>query len=682
MPPPLVPKRGGDKAGGRRYLLPPPWTRPNWETLNKGNRMMTMSQYNRARANRGFPPIQYNGSEPYPPGFSAANINKDHPKLLRENKAAADAAAKNPWEVNPLHYQTTERPLNINFSTDNPLEADHNSYSDLSDAGSFMNVDFSDSENSQISMGDIMNLPSVSESNIESPTPGTSGVQQDKTPHHNSKDQPPAKKPRTDPLEGGGTVSETESTPITHNTLEEPPITAPQQTGQETDMVLTGTGQNGSSMPSTAGGETTPNSFISHSKPGATRQWSYTKMYKMQIRGNAPTIINNQKTVSTFANNNKLLVTNLSEIPVNHLAFYLTPGEYTYLSQFKNVYVSSVHVVVGKKSTQAAFETNASTTSNAVLNYNKTLKMSKGLNKLPFYMNMNIATFDATKTGTPSTLTSPLNWTDIFKEAWTTTTIGGFPAGITRSHILLPNVYCQSLPTAYTDGWYDHSTDIKEIDDDDVGKSFPYHYNYKFEYAPITPHAQSEIIQFPSYTTQTAIDTGTTAAEYVQSSVLRSGRKRTIKADNAHAFTGITDVDIDSYNPLSSMTFAIDDVIEKAQYCFPSNDNSVQREHMQDSLHVGIGEVPALNPFRSISAVADLVSTKFVPQMGELWVKTEIKIYQYDYPLYRTNSSVAKILPESQPLSTVAAWPKVQPGIVNSLNQVASYSKRSRTAIA
>lgn len=546
--------------------MPPPFVRPGWEELNSSQRTYALNQYNIAAGRRGYKGIVFDDVRSlYPPGWSAANINPSLPSMGKLFKDQQNSFANGQGDsFDAQHYFTTTQ------------------------------APFMDRNREGAGIDNFFGAD---------PVPAPTG-------------------PYT-------TESQTESSLVTENQPEpasqgESPIIQEEEPMQTDEMAARpGTSHNNDQFNGIVGGETGPTEIPHNMHPGVAYSQTYKKTYKFQLPANAPVVKKVSQVVNTFAVDHKILVTNLRELPVNCLMAYLTSAEYATIASQRGVFAREVRVTVGKKSTQAAFETNASETSKAVLNYNKTYKVATGLNKHPFTVSRCISTYGAAAaSGVPASIATPVKMHDLLLNAESDADDSIGPAYITRTAITLPNVFCQIIPYLYTNGFFDHSTLIKEYDDNNIPVV---KYNYKFSYAPLTKSHDCEIVMYPSLDVATAINTGTFKKAYQDIRSTRSAKKRTIEGTTPNSITSVTDDNISTYYPLNLCTFSPTDVIEKSQFCHGDFESHGPYD-TQPSLHIGVGEVPALNPFRTLANVASCFPTAFVPQMGEIWATFEIDI--------------------------------------------------------
>lgn len=647
------------------FILPPPFTRPGWDNLTVRAKRIAMRDYNKLLESRRMKPIDFIPSleEQYPDGFSAETINPSFPGLGLEF-ARQEALYKR----NPDSIQYADENLRYFLTTKTPPSASH-----------FVKIvstterpglpTYSDVYPSQVERPK-QSRPRTSSSSSNEGSPSRSRVSEAE------KESPPAKREKTDVPTTAATSGTTHTTApaytfpapttaaATSTTSTVPAQAVPtqvtpavNQVNPTQNMELPGTGHQSVSQ---GGGKTGPNQFPKNSNPPVAYERTYKKSYKFQVVGNGPAVITAESTVNEKKVKYKMLATNLRELPVHILQAYMTPGEIAEILASKGTIATNCKVVVGKKSTQAAFETNASESSQAVLNYNKSYKHVIGLNRHPWAYNRAVTTY---KNGAPETLATPINWNDILSNAWTGSS--NYPAAITRSCITCPNVFCQVKPNDSTTtqkdmGWFDHSKFVQELDDDNPEIII---YNHSFTYAPINQPWPSEYVTYPILTTATGADTGSISSTISIAGGTRKGRKCIMKSDThsfgkVPRFTSMTAAEISTFKPVANITFAADDIIEKAQYCTPDLLSSYATTSVQPSLHIGIGEVPAVKPFRTISTAADCVATAFVPQVGELWITFEMHTVTYRGPSMRTLSSTPTYAPEKAPMTSLASWPK------------------------
>lgn len=663
--------------------MPPPWTRPGWLEMNNGQRLEIMRRYNLALQNHGFGRSLFTPTKnkKFPDGFSKKNINLNFPPLGQEFKRQSDL-----WRLNPNkehfsgdfnYFMTTAAPDSerILHETDDVSRADQN----LLGLSPVHNPIFSDST--------AKNLPSFDETfNIGAGPSHANNYPQIPSPNSDTSSSvsggasPPKKKHRPgEPIEESGETDQLESPPEEAiNTLpttppatqiETPgaPVKQPQpgavpnvvrQLFPAEEMPLPGTGNN---MSGIVGGETGPSSFALNVNPSVVYTRTYKKSYKFQLAGNAPANLKTTTTINNITQDQLNLVTNLREMPVHCLGSYMTPGEINEVLSKGYTYALECSVSVGKKSTQAAFETNASESSNAVLNYNKTYKVARGLNMHAWFRRLSIGSYSDTNKGVPDSLKDPVDMNAVFNKAWINTDIGGAPNAITRSVLTIPNVFCQVKPVNNDSGWFDHSIFIKEYDDDDVKKEV---YKYNFVYAPLSAPPSSDVIQYPVINVPSAPNVGSIVNTYARANRSRRGVSMKVTGTTIPNSTRktprlktIVNTTLDTLKPVSDITFTYNDIIEKAQWCTrpcgaPFGDK------MQPSLHIGIGEVPAQNSFIPNSDVASCFPKSFVPQTGELWVTFELTTITHYPGLKRTNGSIPITTPENTVMTTRStSWP-------------------------
>lgn len=688
------------------YLLPPPWVRPGWDSLNKPMQAYSLTAYNQARVNKGLQPLdmRWHQTSQFPAGFSALNINPNLPHMGAAFKAAQDLYRRtHPSQPDPEHWRTTQTP---HVGPDVDLDNRHFN----SDAADVMN-----SSDEQLGEPFEGIVEATNDAQIHAFNPdGDLNSEFDKfvrdrhaasTPKRPSPPKATANDPDLieldhDSLSFGSLnsgsefehsiprrVPETqgEAPPTGKKNLPEPlqptPATAlptvPAATqapsaAPTANMPQPGTGQN-TSAPSVGGGETGPNSFSISANSHIGGSVSYSKMYKFSLIGNGPTILEETLT-SPVDHVNDVLITNLREIPVHCLASYLTPGEYAYLSSLPNIQAKRVRVKIGKKSTQASFSTNQTTSGEAVLNYNKTYKVAIGLNLERYFGSRFINKYSSTNVGTPETVADPIDMTTIMKTAWNTSVTGSYPAFITRSTLKLPNVFCQIKPDGYGYGWADHSKKVKEYDDDNVPIVI---YDHTFGYAPIHKPVEEDLLFNNYFTVGTATD-AKGAHTYLQSKRARTGDKMLVTTQakdktprGEPKILEVVKTDMNSLKPVWNKTFTIDDVIEKGPFCSTFG-NDLPMGKKQPSLHIGIGEVNQLSPFISpgTGLYTELTSNKFVPQLGEIWATFEIELSWHNQGLYRVNQTTPYTSPENQVLTYWGGngWPKSADIMKNSGN--------------
>lgn len=604
----------------------PPWTRPGWLQFSKSQRRYAVAQYNAARTRRNMEPVAYNPDNVFPDNFSAANINSNHPKLGRTYKQELNRYMREQGaglnQQNIEYFRTTtgnpegnEEVMDIDeILPEDQLEQEAAAFERGSEAEQMINQFDINLLPSGSSGGQANKRPEPSDTSTEK----QGGKRQKKLNNVPGTEAPAPATPA--PVVSSPPTAPTPPTTTTTTGAPQAPTppeapTRPPRV-QDEAMTLTGTGGNGTSQ-SEGGGESGPSKVPSNVSNGTRQTYTYKKTYKIKLIGNAPSVINEAYPNTTFTT--KLLATNLREIPVQYLGAYVTPAEYTFLSNKKGVRAISCHVTVAKKATAAAFATNASTTQTAVLNYNKTYKHATGLNQQPFFTSKSIAAYSATQTGMPTQLSPPVNWNTICSQAWTQATVNNIPAGITFTSITAPNIYVQQVATDSGLGWYDHSSLVHTFDD---GASPFVDYRYDFQVAPLTPDYDN---YFQIYPNRTSDDNNINISIYDRGQT--SNRKRTYEGSAYSLHTHIEQAIARDY-PMDLMTgFNINQVIEKS--------NLIGREastphKLQPSLHVGIGEVAAHGVFSTLNTAAQCFPTKFVEIFGEVWVTMSLTVAWYE----------------------------------------------------
>lgn len=297
--------------------------------------------------------------------------------------------------------------------------------------------------------------------------------------------------------------------------------------------------------------------------------------------------------------------TSLMEIPVDRPYLYLSPSEFEALP--KNCYVKHLNVKVVMRNPRTAFETNATTTSLATLNQNKFACFGTGLNiktggvsrELTFGSSTASMIPQSSKALTKSkredhvkamygTKTNKFDYTDAFES-------------LPHSFLNLPHAmnsyYCLVRDGRYSNvGWPMLSQHMTKADASFLVGKTVIDYSYSPQVSLLTvPHKMVS-------TRWLAYEGGKEAAKYSDESFgqLAMNQPHTSSAITVNQLTGhtnngfaqIIDVEESEFKHIcdSNPYYA---PIEKCQYIKRGMD-SVQKQVIQPSVHVGIYPVPRL----------------------------------------------------------------------------------------
>lgn len=328
----------------------------------------------------------------------------------------------------------------------------------------------------------------------------------------------------------------------------------------------------------------------------STNRKVFEKRFKFLTSGFANKIFEFDKVAITgrmAAHSMYYMSTGLASLPVDRVWFYMSPQEFSILQEGDTV--MSVKVVVIQRNVRVGFETNASTSQLATLNQNKNGLTAEGLNLKGYGVDLSY-TADTAAPMVPSAVAKikddlseqfygvPNKTTDKFKTVIPCAQVGNYYA--------LPNYFCMATSNLQSGGWPNLQCDIEEFDAADHVGSPIVAYEYQPKMGILKPDPLHRLWGAPdisAFTSATAAEwnapDGVGNSEGRQSSIIQAGSGtlyKTLKKENE---TGHGDP--------SPAAFDYTQRIEKAGWMSTGLWGNNQHQHVQPSLHVGVGPVPS-----------------------------------------------------------------------------------------
>lgn len=300
------------------YHKPPPYERPNWPTLNEGQKRYAMEQYNLALVRRG---AQFETPE-------------GNPVEEETSSAANEGGGEQRNAIDDLDQ------------LDRLLDAVNNSQ------GTNTAQQEADTPETQ---------PSTSQQSTH--TTGTTGESM------SAVDGVAAGSSSGSPLK---TVSST--------VTGEPGAKRLKTT--HSPSALPGTSGNTDGMTGGAGGIPEGSVAIRNIPRGINTpkyEWTFTKKWKFLTFGVADQILSEDVTSATDPTSRWALTTSLANIPWEYAFMYMSPAELTRIQEFHGVFAKSCHVKVYQYNPRVAFQTADTTSTQATLNQNKFTRLAIGL---------------------------------------------------------------------------------------------------------------------------------------------------------------------------------------------------------------------------------------------------------------------------------------------------------------
>lgn len=555
-----------------RPLAPPPYERPNWNSLNYGQKLYAMRQYNKARTNRQLPVDTYNverGSSTNRRGSRSTAITA----YLAPNRQPSPSDYFADIETNsPPSEELLDSIEQQLAAEEEPLLTDSQAINDF-DLGQLVTQE---EEERDQAFNDEFN-----EILATMTLPGTAG----------EVNGPPPKKAKT----GKGPADSTSTSSSSAESID-----------------TNGGNSAGISGASADGGYMVPRPVLSQNI--FIRRFN--KVHKIMSYGVAPTIIT--KTVTALGKN-FYLTTSLLALPVEDPRFYLTYGEWQSLKA--GARAVELKVKVYQRNIRVAFETNTTTSQLATLNQNKNCVVSIGLNKHPWYR-VSGYTFAADNTMIPNDIeqaanvTPPLeqmmygtNSTGIAVANAVPASLCGTPFALNR-YVNIGTYVANPIATVPPFGYPNITPHLHQFDGADfVGKEI-----CSYTYKPILGHLKRS----PDYTHYGWGNTDGTSTN----SVILSNPAETVKtAGMSNTGRSLTDTNIF----IKDKSFTYTDIIEKKQFGFHIG-NTDSYAKIQPSLSVGVMAVPNMDTGSNAQGTAEKYT-----DVQALWdIETEIVVSEYD----------------------------------------------------
>lgn len=562
-----------------RPLPIPPWERPNWLALNRGQRLYAIRQHNIARRNRGlpdaFPPFDIDEEElvdvPSPEihgNLPLLDISDDD-MIIDSDRGEKRKSTKDtdepPDKLKAIEYDKPE-PL-IATKHKLPSESIIPSKKDKQDAG----PSHRQTEAEKTVETTTANIPLTTMSTAE-----------------------PASAPTLTPAAKATTGAATASKGTKRKN--DNPV--------ETDGTAEGNVDGQASVEVFA---IPRNHFLNESQTMVVG-----KSLRFYSRGYASTIISRAVT-GPPAYTQYFLTTSLAEIPVHRLELYMSPAEYNVLPD--GAFCKHVSVMITQRNPLVSFDTNASTSTTATINQVKQCIKAYGLNLTGMGQNVNIPTPSGTEKMLPTSVLKPIynaNDSGTTYKGLQATLYGSNsaiatnpPAALLSNPIILQNYWAwiQKSQTS-SQGWPDTTQYFDQWDGADRVNRNVCTYEYTPFIAPIKTPLSAVHVVLPHINAKT-----------MRSSTVEESREFYTLTSNS-----ITDQNIARSNATTDQSVGV---------TFPYQNSNLEKSHFlrhgyrtkhevktQPSLHIGIMAIPSFDSSQAfeVNATFDDVRVEWVVQ--------------------------------------------------------------------
>lgn len=460
----------------------------------------------------------------------------------------------------------------------------------------------------------------ISDNTSDSEPSPQAGPSRQNEPRHG--DTPEAKRRRPNNPSGPRGASQASQ----EHTIYSQETQVPQQSSQDVDMGLPGTGRGQADGGAGSDGQQVYAIARPISNFGSKTS-TYTKSHKFMIFGIANNVLGPAVPAAGTVQN-RILTTCLAEIPWHKLPLYLNQSEFDLLPDGARVVECSVDVVF--RGTRIAFETNASATSLATLNQVSNLQVGIGLNKTGWGLNRFYSAFNQTQPMIPTSANAPMyqasttaptyrgmvaDYYGVSNEDTNFGNAGYYPHHQTGSWTFLRNYFCLytvagNNTTAPKTGWPCLAEKIEQYDAKTVVNQSVAHCTYK----PKMGHIKKPLGYLPVGYPITGgnIGVGGHLANFRNTTIL-SG------VPNPDSSTSVESTS-NAVRTYVAGDFTFYDDIEKSQEMRQGPWGNLSPQ-VQPSVHVGVQAVPALT-----TAALSGTLNQWTDSMGYLDVTATITI--------------------------------------------------------
>lgn len=529
-------------------LKPPPNERPNWNSLNEGQRRYAWEQYNLARVRRG--------------------------KLFRNPDVSETQRAE------PIAQPTaaTESSRNSNYRDANPDSDD--------EAGETITVE-----------ADV-HQPNDDDSGENNSGPNYEDLEQAYIDDFEFEDDNMATNIPAQSMEvsSAGTKRPSSSTTTSSSSKKKAPGTGRGTDGSEPSL----SGDTGVCM------EPIPRPIVNRDGDADIR--IYRKVHRFTTFGLAykPIAVTRGSTGNTWTD--YFMTTPLAEIPWNRLFMYMNPSEYALLPLGSEV--EHLHIQIRQRNVRVAFNTNSTTSELATLNQNKNAIYADGLLQYCGGNNIQPTSFDANQAMVVTGINTELNnskyqaMVDQFYGVQNTNP--GFATGSPRHQFGIPYIlpYYYAPMTSSNDdtlsGWPCLQEFYHEFNADETSNSVFLERSYKPRMGLITTPIAAIVNAYPSYgtaggTVQVAKGTGLSNANTLTNYVMGTTHPTNVQSrDDDTSTNSFGNAALDTYFSSMSFPYQINQIIEKDQIFTRGLKHADNYTGSQPSLHIGIQPVQAL----------------------------------------------------------------------------------------
>lgn len=311
--------------------------------------------------------------------------------------------------------------------------------------------------------------------------------------------------------------------------------------------------------------------------------------------------------------NQRILSTALSEIPVNKPFLYLSPSEFNLLPA--GSHVKEIRITVVWRGVRIAFETAAADTTLATLNQIQNIQIAEGLNKTGWGLNQFYNSFDAVQSMKPTSVLAP-SYVQYGPEMYgnaNATIENVIPNHQLGFKMALYNYFCLITKKEAFGGCPPLQEYIEFIDGKTAMNQVVKKYSWKPALGPITTPLKHYRWGLPS----TVI--------VPHNGILQNARYSKIDVLPTATGSSISNTESAvSTIPPTSGDFSYYDDIDKSQLYRQGPWGQFQDPKIQPSLHVGVQAIPALTTSVFFSPI-----NKWTDAQGDWEVIAEMDIIEY-----------------------------------------------------